>query len=130
MDQRAGEQEMHHPGTMDQPRTGEQEMHHPGTMDQPRAGEQEMRFEDLDRDMDDQISWSEFQQAFPEVEREMFDTYDVTNTGHLNQQEWQDARRDLQLRGYTLEQDPLQEQPMQDQRMDERDPAAPKQQPY
>jgi hypothetical protein len=81
--------------------TGEQPMG--GYGDNATTGEQPMAFEDLDQDADQEISWQEFQQTYPEADRELFDTYDISNTGSLNQDEWQEAQRDLELRGFESE---------------------------
>jgi hypothetical protein len=81
--------------------TGEQPMG--GYGDNATMGEQPMAFEDLDQDADQEVSWQEFQQAYPEADRELFDTYDMSNTGSLNQDEWQEAQSDLELRGYESE---------------------------
>jgi hypothetical protein len=74
-----------------------------GYGDNATMGEQPMAFEDLDQDADQEVSWQEFQQTYPEADRELFDTYDMSNTGSLNQDEWQEAQRDLELRGYESE---------------------------
>jgi hypothetical protein len=98
-----------------------------GAAEQPMAGEQqpgvvggvEMPFEAMDMDADQNVTFEEFQEAFPEVDRGMFEDFDLDGSGSLNAQEWEDARRHLELRGHELEQSPLQGQPMQETPMDQ-----------
>jgi hypothetical protein len=77
-----------------------------------QTGGEVLSFEELDRDMDGYICWPEFQRAFPGVEREIFDQFDIDDTGALDQEQWENARIYLQLRGYQIQREPSQEQPM------------------
>jgi hypothetical protein len=71
-----------------------------------QTGGDVLSFEELDRDIDSHVSWQEFRQAFPDVEREMFDEFDADNTGKLNQEQWSNARTYLMNRGYQVRQEP------------------------
>jgi hypothetical protein len=77
-----------------------------------QTGGEVLSVEELDRDMDGYICWPEFQRAFPGVEREIFDQFDIDDTGALDQEQWENARIYLQLRGYQIQREPSQEQPM------------------
>jgi hypothetical protein len=71
-----------------------------------QTGGEVLSFESLDRDFDGFVCWQEFQQAFPDIEREMFDEFDTDNTGRLDREQWSNARQYLLLRGYQIQQEP------------------------
>jgi hypothetical protein len=71
-----------------------------------QTGGEVLSFESLDRDIDGFVSWQEFRQAFPDIEREMFDEFDADNTGRLDPEQWSNAKQYLLLRGYQIQQEP------------------------
>jgi hypothetical protein len=102
----SGQQESQTPA-MEQPMSGQQESQTPA-MEQPMSGQQqEMTFESMDQDSDMNVSLYELQQQYPDVDREQFRQWDQDNDGVLDQNEFEQAKSDLQQSGGAGQEQPM-----------------------